>query len=257
MQQPSISIVGSGNVAWHLARAFSASGFEIREIFGRNQENTEDLARLCGAKAKNLSGNIDSTSDVLLLCLPDQAVLECRTQMQHLSSVLIHTAGTLGMEELKHKAGYGVFYPLQTFTKGFDLQWNKIPILIEASDPKVLGMLELMGRALSERVESCSSERRRHLHLAAVWACNYSNHMMEIASGILKEQGDTLVLMDELIRETTRKVLNIGPEKAQTGPAIRRDNKVIQAHLALLKDESLKSLYQMLVSSIQTRHPRD
>lgn len=257
MHRPSISFIGSGNVAWHLAQAFSASGFEVMEIFGRSKKGTQALAALCKAIPKSLSDGIDTKADVLLLCVPDQVISNLVPQLSHLKSVLIHTAGTLDLEEIRHPSGYGVFYPLQTFTRGFEIHLEQVPILIEASDKRVMGMLEHLGNSLSCKVEVCSSERRKRIHLAAVWASNYSNHMMEIASGILREQDIPFHFIHELLGETLRKAMILGTEKAQTGPALRRDEKVIQAHLELLRDDKLKALYALIAASVQDRHPLD
>lgn len=257
MRRPSISFIGSGNVAWHLAQAFSSSGFEVAEVFGRNKENTGELALLCGAKAKALDAHIETDADLLFLCIPDQAIIELLPQINKLSAALIHTAGTLEIEEIRHENGYGVFYPLQTFTKGFSIPLHQVPILLEASDESVYSTLEILAKAISERVEVCDSSRRKFLHMSAVWASNYSNHMMEIASLILKEKDLPFELLKELILETTRKALTLGPHEAQTGPALRRDEKTMEAHMELLDDELSRKLYQLIASSIQARHPRD
>jgi predicted short-subunit dehydrogenase-like oxidoreductase (DUF2520 family) len=163
----------------------------------------------------------------------------------------IHTAGSLPMDIFKgHAKRYGVLYPLQTFSKGRRVDFRQIPCFIEACSPEdEIRLYEIAGR-LSDHVQTLASEKRKYLHLSAVFACNFSNHMYALASKIVHEQGISPEVLVPLIDETAAKIHTLSPEKAQTGPAVRYDRNIIDRQTALLTDPAMKEIYQLISKNI-------
>jgi predicted short-subunit dehydrogenase-like oxidoreductase (DUF2520 family) len=148
-------------------------------------------------------------------------------------------------------AHYGVFYPMQTFSKERALDFSRIPIFLEGSDPVALGVARTLAESVSRQVVELSGEGRRRLHLAAVFACNFANHCYELASEVLQEQGLPFSVMQALVDETAAKVSELSPRQAQTGPAVRYDQNVMEAQLSLLADRPLaQQIYRLMSKSI-------
>lgn len=248
-----ISFIGSGNVATHLAHAFYRSGMEIVQVHSRNFENASALATSVKATPIiNLKELI--WVDVLVLSLSDSAYPEILTQISQKAKVIVHTSGTLSLDILENTSDeVGVFYPLQTFSKSKPVNWSTIPICIEASSPKTQDFLISLANSISDQVVPLDSTKRKALHVAAVFACNFTNHLYHLASKILEENGLSFELMKPLIAETAEKINTLTPDKAQTGPAFRNDEQILATHMQYLENnKALQAIYSVLSNSIKS-----
>ncbi|HSZ25921.1 MAG TPA: DUF2520 domain-containing protein, partial [Cytophagaceae bacterium] len=199
----------------------------------------------------------DSNSNVFIFAIRDQALEEVidKTKVPE-KAVVIHTSGSMPMEVLKKFQHHGVFYTIQTFTKGKYTNLSEVPIGIEASDDDTNQKLFLLAASISKQAQSINSEQRKVIHLAAIVACNFTNHLYAISEGILKNENLNLTLLKPLMYETLQKSLEIGPQRAQTGPAIRGDEKIIQQHLDYLANEpEIQQLYKLLSEHIKKMMP--
>ena len=170
-------------------------------------------------------------------------------------ALMVHTAGSIPMNVWEgHVPHYGVFYPMQTFSKQREVDFKEIPFFIEASSTEDAAFLKAIASTLSNCVYDADSEQRKSLHLAAVFTCNFTNHMYALAAELLKKYNLPFDVMLPLIDETARKVHELEPKTAQTGPAIRYDENVIGNHLRMLADDpAMQRLYELLSRSIHER----
>ncbi|MEX0987331.1 MAG: Rossmann-like and DUF2520 domain-containing protein [Bacteroidales bacterium] len=248
----SVSIIGTGNVGWHLAIALFKSGIEIRHIIARSSAKAGELARIVDASPVANFTDIIKHPDMYLVCVSDDAIPGVVDIIGDSGAVIVHTSGSTGFEVFTHvKENYGVFYPLQTFTRGNEMNYQEIPFLVEGDSKKVVEMLKGLADTISGISREADSEMRKKIHIAAVFACNFSNHLAAVAETILKESGLEVDLLFPLMKETYRKIIHIGPLKAQTGPAARNDTNMIGSHLDALVDfpEELK-MYKILTDNI-------
>ncbi len=235
-----ICIIGTGNVAAHLCVALSDKVDELINVSSRTLEE------------------IPLDSDMYLLAVSDDAIAEVASGLPKLRGILAHTSGSVPMQRLEPYAErYGVFYPLQTFTKGDDLDYAEIPVFIEGNSPEVVKSLEEAAALFTTRIYPADSNRRRRLHIASVFACNYVNHLWDIADSLLAEDGLSLDVLHPLIKATAAKIRHMSPHEAQTGPARRGDLQVIEKHLSMLQDSPEADIYQLLADSIlaEFHHP--
>jgi predicted short-subunit dehydrogenase-like oxidoreductase (DUF2520 family) len=196
-----------------------------------------------------------SGSDACLICISDDAIAPVINQLNPGNCLLMHTAGSVSLDVFKDKAvNYGVLYPLQTFTRGRPLDYDSIPFLTEANTPENLSLINQLASSVSNNVTEADSTRRLYIHLAAIFASNFSNHMFAMAEKIAGEYNMPFELLKPLIAETTAKALDMSPHIAQTGPAARGNRRVIEKHLELLKDDPrLQELYRLISESIGVR----
>ena len=253
-----IAFIGAGNVAWHLAPALIAAGHEAVAIYGHSQASSEALGRQLPQAhiiaAPDLRGvNVD----VVLISVPDATLENVAAALQvEPGTVVAHTSGSQPLALLGSVLGAraGVFYPLQTFSKTKPVDLAQVPLLVEGQDPNTLQQLEDLAGSISSKVYSVSSEARKQLHLAAVFACNFTNHLLGISQQLLQEANLPKELLQPLIDETFAKAMQQHPFTVQTGPAMRGDENVIQAHLQLLqRHPAYAALYQQLSRSIQVQ----
>jgi predicted short-subunit dehydrogenase-like oxidoreductase (DUF2520 family) len=245
-----IFIIGSGNVASHLARHLYKNGHLISGIYSRNPQHAEKLAKSVSCLAFDNLKTIPTSADVYLLCISDSALPDLASQMPLMKNVIAHTAGSVDISILKRFEKYGVFYPLQTFTRDRETKIDHVPFCIEANSEFAKETLVQLAISLSKNVIEINSEQRLHIHLAAVFANNFVNHMYVRAEEIMAEYHVPFALLKPLMMETIQKAIELGPIKAQTGPARRGDLQVIENHIALLTDETLKNLYSFVSNSI-------
>ncbi len=246
-----IVFIGAGNLATHLAAACKAAGNNIVQVYSRTMENATLLAGETGAEAVNNLEQIRLDADLYIFSVKDDALPAVVRQMPPTEGVWAHTAGSLSMDLFAaRKAEHGVIYPLQTFSKQRKVDFASIPLFIEGSNPATTRLLEELAGSLSRNVCRLSGEKRRTLHLAAVYACNFVNHMYTLASEIIGREGLPFDLLLPLIAETAAKVTEMAPQAAQTGPAIRFDEEVMRRHLSLLPDPETKELYTLISKSI-------
>ncbi len=242
-------IIGSGNVAQHLAKAIGYSGdATLVQVYARHPEK---LARLLPENKVVSSMEDIAEADIYIISVTDDAIAEVSSQLPFEGRLVVHTSGSVALEQLDSRNRRGVFYPLQTFSKNKDIDFKKIPICLESEYEKDYAVLEKLANALSDTVYNIDSAQRKALHVAAVFVSNFSNHMYAIGSTICNENDIPFGILNPLIMETADKVNTLSPIRAQTGPAVRHDETTIEKHLDFLKDENQKNIYTILTRSIQ------
>lgn len=244
-----ITLIGSGNVAtWMAQRLQHSERFPIRQVYSRKLENAQRLADLCGASAIDDIKDLYPDNQVFIFALADKAYEEILPKLPFRLPAAFLTSGTVSCQCLKDYAEqYGVIYPLQTFTKSQDMRALEVPLCLEsdfAGEHKTL-MWEL-ARELSPTCYEVSEAQRAKMHVAAVFACNFSNAMYQIAYKLLKENGLPFEILLPVLRQTVEKVSQMTPAEAQTGPAVRGDVNVMRAQISTLSDDRLKELYRLV-----------
>jgi predicted short-subunit dehydrogenase-like oxidoreductase (DUF2520 family) len=242
-----IVIIGSGNVAYHLAKAFVLKGIPIAQIFGRNEEN---LKKISEELRLSYSTTDLEDADLYIICVSDNSVEEVSRLITKNDCLVAHTSGSLPKENLAGEYRKSSLYPLQTFSKSKNLEYEKIPFFIEAENANDENILFELASKVSENVMKGSYEKRKYIHLTAVFACNFVNHLFARAKEISDSQEIPFEYFLPLIDETVQKIHEIEPKSAQTGPAVRNDVRVLQLHEQLLKDESLE-IYKTMNHSIK------
>ena len=245
-----ITIIGYGNVAQHLIDAFEQnSKVSIEQVFSRNENTVVNSY----SSIKIISNWNDLLpADVFIIAVSDDAIAEVSEKFSLKNQLVVHTSGGVDLEILSKKNRRGVFYPLQTFTKGKKVDFKKIPICIEAEQDNDLKILEQLVALISEKTHLINSQQRKALHVAAVFVNNFVNHLYQIGSEICQENQIPFSILEALITETASKIERLSPKNAQTGPAKRNDKGTIDAHLDFLKsDVSKQEIYKLLTQSIQ------
>lgn len=249
-----IVLIGAGKLATNIGVSLQQKEHEIVQVYSRTQTSADALAQRLHCKRTTRIDEVETDADVYLLALTDSALPTVLPQLCRRcgDAVFAHTAGSVPMSVFADYAKhFGVLYPMQTFDKNILLNFNEIPVFIEANDESAQRVLQTLAGELSEKVFQLSSEGRKHLHLAAVFACNFANHCYAASAHLLEKHHLPFEVMLPLIDETARKVHRLTPLQAQTGPAVRFDANVIAAQKALLADEPLLSeLYEKLSQSI-------
>ncbi|HEY0670544.1 MAG TPA: Rossmann-like and DUF2520 domain-containing protein [Sphingobacteriaceae bacterium] len=247
-----IVMLGSGNVATHLGKALQLAGHTIVEVWSRTFDNARILASSLQAEAVADVSEISRQADIYIIAVSDDVIADVAALIPATDKLIIHTSGSTGIEILKpYSSRYGVLYPLQTFSKKQDVDFKEIPLVMEGSSEEVEHVLKEMVLQVSFNVHLLNSDQRRVLHLAAVFACNFTNHLYALADNLLKDHNLTFDLIRPLITETARKVQHNNPVSVQTGPAARNDKKTIDKHLELLRDHpELQEIYKLLSQSI-------
>lgn len=241
-----VIIIGSGNVATHLIKAFHKSNeVKVIQLFNRNSISIE------GIPATNNYDEL-SLADLYLIAVSDDAIGKVSHKLPFEGRLVAHTSGSVTLEELSAGNRRGVFYPLQTFSKDKEVDFSKVPLCIEAENDEDLAVLEQVAGSISQQVHPVNSAQRRSLHLAAVFVNNFVNHLYAIGDDICREHELPFDLLKPLIAETAKKIETMSPAKAQTGPAKRNDQTTIQKHLGQLNDNAMyKDIYELLTRSIQ------
>ncbi|PWL39100.1 DUF2520 domain-containing protein [Flagellimonas aquimarina] len=250
----SIVIVGTGNVAKHLFNAFAKSEeVKIVQVVGRNQNSLEGFSNIVPF-SNDFAQIVDA--DVYIIAVKDDAIAKVSQSLASKKGIVVHTSGSVEMDSIV-SPNRGVFYPLQTFTKDKALDFKSIPICIEAKQDESLKVVQMLGEDISEKVYVITSDQRKKLHLAAVFANNFTNHLYSISESICLQEGLSFELLQPLILETAKKIQSISPKEAQTGPARRNDKKSIQNHLSLLKDKKQTELYILFSEAIKKRYEEE
>lgn len=253
----SIVFIGAGNLAVNLAQALYEKGAEIVQIYSRTEESARQLAERMNAAWVTDLKEVIANASLYIVSLKDSAFVELLPQIVagKDGALFVHTAGSIPMDIWEGKTSrYGVLYPMQTFSKQRAVDFKKIPFFIESAKKEDTELLKSIASLLSDKILEADSRQRRSLHLAAVFACNFTNHMYVLAADLLDRYGLPFEVMLPLIDETASKVHQLPPLKAQTGPAIRYDENVINKHLEMLTDDpAVKEIYQMLSESIHQR----
>lgn len=251
-----VAIIGAGNLATRVSLELHNKGVEIVQVYSRTVTSALSLARMLGCNYVTKPEKITPDADIYLISVSDMIITELLSKMQFNNKLIAHTAGSIAMNELaKFSNNYGVFYPLQTFSKFRDVSFSKIPFCIEANNSKNEAILNALASTISKDVRLINSEQRKQLHLAAVFACNFTNHMYAIANELINEQNLPFDIILPLINETASKVKNMTPRAAQTGPALRLDKNVMNDHLNMLNGKPrLKKVYSQLSENINEFH---
>ncbi len=248
----SVSILGAGNVATHLFKAFNkAENVVVNQWFNRNLKNielyktqveiTNDLSKL-------------KEADVYILAVSDDAIKEVSTKLPFINRFIVHTSGGLTLHEMDKKNIRGVFYPLQTFSKDVEVDFAEVPLCLEVENKSYLNLLKELAEAIGSKHYKVNSDQRSSLHLAAVFVNNFTNQLYRIAHEITESTSVDFNILKPLIKETAHKIEELSPYRAQTGPAKRNDKKTIKKHLKMLKNEQHKEVYEMLTKAIQQTH---
>lgn len=246
-----VVFIGAGRLATHLAIELSKLSFNILQVYSRTDLSAIELAQKVNAKATTNIKEIESNADIYIFSVKDSALAGLLTQIPPNNGLWIHTAGSIPINIFeKYNDRYGVLYPFQTFSKDRYLDFKTIPIFIEANNKKDLSILTTITNQISNKVYPLSSEKRQYIHLTGVFACNFVNHMYSISQDILKKEGIPFDITLPLIDETAAKVHSLSPKEAQTGPAIRYDENVINKHIQLIEDTDLKEIYALISKNI-------
>ncbi|AYN68318.1 DUF2520 domain-containing protein [Euzebyella marina] len=244
-----VTIIGSGNVAYHLYKAFSlAENILIQQVVARNKSALETFVspdKLC----TNFEEVVDS--DFIIIAVSDNAVEKIAGLLKNFKGIIVHTSGATSLGVLNKHENHGVFYPLQTFSKSREVVFQDIPICIEANTKHNHLELNELACTISGNVQRVNSSQRRQLHMAAVFANNFSNHLFYLGGKICAENQLSFSILKPLIKETVDKLEVLSPYEAQTGPAKRNDQNTLEAHLSILESDLHKDIYTLLSQSLQ------
>ena len=239
-----------GNVGFHLSSTIDrCENLELIEVYNRT---TPSKFPSDSIKKKTIS-NIKALkpSDVYIICVNDRSVKEVSDKIPFANSLVVHCSATISQTTINDRHRKGVFYPLQTFSKEKSIDFSTIPICLETQNSEDLITLKSVASLISNAVFLIDEKKRQLLHLSAVFVCNFVNHLYTIGEHTLKENNLPFELLKPLIIETSNKILQLPPTKAQTGPAIRQDQPTIDFHLSLIDNQIYSSIYKLLTQSIQ------
>lgn len=250
-----LSFIGSGNLAWHLAPALDNAGFVVKEVYSPNPNHAEALTeRLYQAEVKATLDFSTSESSIFIMAVRDEAIAQvAREIILPDDAVLIHTSGSVPITELQYAAAphVGVLYPLQTFAKERKVDFANVPFFVETLTDEATEVVLALAKTLSKQVRKITSEERKALQVAAVFASNFTNHMLTLAQQIMQQNSLDYNWLKPLISETIQKSLSIGPQQAQTGPAKRGDLEILDNHLQFLNDdERMVEVYRVISQHI-------
>lgn len=248
-------MVGAGRLATNVARALSEKGHSVKAVYSRTMASASALCSVVGGSPTDSIAALPLEADAFIVAVKDDALPMVIAQLEEgrAGQLFLHTAGSVPMSVFGDHRPCGVLYPMQTFSKERQVDFSRVPLFIEGSSEQALSVARTIGQSLSSPVYELSSEGRRNLHLAAVFACNFTNHCYDMAARLLQRHYVPFDVLLPLIDETAAKVHTMSPHEAQTGPAVRYDEKVIAAQTALLADEPLmQQIYGLMSESIHT-----
>lgn len=228
-----VTLIGTGRLGTNLHHALTEAGHEVVWLHGR------DFA------AEDVRG------EVVVICVKDDAIMSVAERLGNTRALVVHTSGSTDIGALPQPRR-GVFYPMQTFSRERLVDFAEIPVFLEADDAEDMKLLVQLASSFSRNVRQLDSQRRRYLHLAAVFACNFTNHCYDLAAQVLSKVDLPFEVMLSLIDETARKVHTMTPQEAQTGPAIRYDEQVIRRHEGMLEGNA-KEIYHLMSKSIHDK----
>jgi predicted short-subunit dehydrogenase-like oxidoreductase (DUF2520 family) len=252
MVHPHISFAGAGRVASSLCRKIFETGFNVDLIVSVSEENGLSLAESCEASWSSIL-EFPLSTDIIIVAVPDhrlKSVLENLRCPPH--TLVAHTAGSIGLDIFpEHLTKKGIFYPLQTFSRERKVDFTDLPLLLESSDIQSSALLEELAVSIGGKAYFLNTDQRIMLHLSAVFICNFTNHMLTEGKEVAKKAGVPFEIFYPLLQETISKAIDIGPEKSQTGPAVRNDQNTIKKHMELLSfSPELKKIYKEITMSI-------
>ena len=246
-------MVGAGNVAWHLSQALKTAGFIPKGVYSRHKNKANALANVLQCNAYDVFEKVKEQASMFVISVKDDAITDVfeKAYISCPNSFFVHTAGSVSIDVFKNKAkSYGVLYPLQSFCIKRDLDFNNIPLFVEGNNDNATSILCSIASKISKRpVTVLNSKRREKMHLAAVFASNFTNHCYACAKQLLEESGVKFSALLPLIDETCKKVHELPPEDAQTGPAVRYDKTVLSMQEKMLQGTKL-DIYRSISRSI-------
>ncbi len=252
MARYNLSFAGAGRVAGSLCREMRHAGHNIIQVVSPAEKTGKILADSCNASWSPVP-DFDEKNDIIIVAVPDFRLKEVLSRIKcSASTAVVHTAGSYGLEVFPGRIKKaGVFYPLQTFSGERKAEFRDLPFLLESSGPDVNRKLKDLAGSIGGKVQFVETERRRMIHLSAVFVCNFTNFMLTAGKDITSRAGLSFEIMEPLIKETISKALEIGPEKSQTGPAVRNDLNTIEKHLDLLSfSPELQNIYRDVTRAI-------
>ena len=252
----SVVIVGSGNVATALLAGLCNVGIKVSQLVARNPLTGKELSQKYGCEWVSDVRKVDQKTDAVFLCVQDDQLPYVISQLPKMEAILMHTSGSTGISVFRpqHKH-FGVFYPMQTFSAQQPVQWTQIPVYLEGSNPQVEAKMLELALKMSSKVQFLSSESRMQLHVAAVFACNFTNLLLSAAADLMKQNGLEFNDLKQLVETTIEKAFAAGhPSDVQTGPAVRNDQSIINKHLKSLSlNPDLEKLYALLSEEIKRK----
>ena len=254
-----IAILGSGNVAFHLSKAFIKAGNPVMQVWSRHHENAINLALEIGANSISDIKDISESVELVIIAVSDDAIENVASQIPFQQNrLIIHTSGTTAINVLqKFSNQCGVIYPLQTFSKSANIDFSIVPLFIEGNSSSSLAKISIIASQLSATVQAADSQTRALLHVSAVFACNFTNHFYTIAQQILQENNLSFDVLRPLIQETAKKAMINLPSTVQTGPAKRNDGLTMNRHIQLLSNHPQWQVIYHLISQdiVKKYHP--
>jgi predicted short-subunit dehydrogenase-like oxidoreductase (DUF2520 family) len=252
-----IVLFGAGNLAFHLGKALHKSGYQIIQVYSRTEASAQALAREVKAVAITNPSDFDDSADSIIFAIDDNVLEDTINKIDISGQLALHTSGSISIDVFKGKAEhYGVLYPLQTFSKYRKIDFYDVPLFIESNSPSDLINLKMLATSIAAKVTLADSLQRKKLHLAAVFASNFVNHMYALSLELAKKSGYSFEIFKPIILETALKAIELGnPLAAQTGPAIRKNKEIIREHIEMLNNErEWQNLYTFITNSIIKLH---
>ena len=256
IHQIQLVMVGTGKVARVLGIAMHSARLNFSGVYGRNSSRSEALARVLGTKSFDCLKELPRNAGLYILAVSDDSVASVAEELGQVEGLVVHVSGSLpsGILSSVHQR-FGVFYPLQTFSEERHIDLDEVPIFIQANQPSDVELLRTLAGLLSRSVMDASDEMRAHLHLSAVFACNFVNALYNISADMMVSKGLQFDLLHPLIRETALKAIALAPSLAQTGPARRNDRITIEKHLKLLDNYPReKAVYHQLTNYLLEKY---
>ena len=248
-------MLGAGNVATHFSKALQQKGYNITQVYSKTTASAKALAELLSAPYTTEINNVNTAADIYIYALKDNALEEIIHKISIPDAIHLHTAGSVNIDVFEGRARhFGVIYPMQTFSKSKEVNFENIALMVEANTEKTFDTLFGIAQQLSKRCYKIDSEQRKKIHLSAVFACNFTNYMYTIAEELISETNAPFDIMQPLIAETADKIKHLSPAKAQTGPAVRYDTVIIEEHLKMLENRpELQQLYKEISKLIHNK----
>ncbi|AXG74689.1 DUF2520 domain-containing protein [Flavobacterium arcticum] len=247
-----VVVIGSGNVAQHLITVFGKSStIHLVQVYARN---VDVLAHLVPKEKITDDFNTLEEADIYIISITDGSIPEVSALLPFSGKLVVHTSGSVALEQINNKNRRGVFYPLQTFSKNKAIDFKQVPLCLESEKEADYTILETLAQSISNSVYNINSQQRKSLHVAAVFVSNFANYMYSIGYDICEQNNVPFDILKPLIQETAEKVQTLSPKQAQTGPARRNDITTMEKHLAFLTDEKIKTIYTLLSQSIQNNN---
>lgn len=248
-----ITIVGAGNVGHNFGKGFKNAGYIIHEVYSKTQTSASLLGHSLSCDYTTDLTTLKADTDLIILAVNDDVLASVIAQIKIKDKLMVHTSGStpISVFEAHDIENYGILYPVQSFSKNETESLEPIPFCVEGNNAKTSELLYSLARSVSRKVYAMDSDKRKSLHVAAVFANNFSNHMFHIADDLLRKHEISFEVIRPLLEKTASKIHTERPKDVQTGPAVRNDRKVIEEHLNYLKNNSTyRELYQKITDSI-------